>query len=192
MTTTSTKRRRMLLGASLVAGLTAASFATSAAAKPNAPQPPGNPDPPGQLIDVQLLGINDYHGHLEASTPGNIEGQAAGGSEYLSTKLSELRQGNKYSLTVAAGDLIGGSPAFSGLFHDEPSVESLNEMELDVSSVGNHEFDEGVTELLRMQNGGCHPVDGSLPTWSTRPRVRRRSRRTGSSGSTTSRSGSSA
>ncbi len=120
----------------------------------------GNPDPPGQLIDVQLLGINDYHGHLEANTPGTVDGAPAGGSEYLSTKLNELRQGHKFSLTVAAGDLIGGSPAFSGLFHDEPSVESLNAMQLDVSSVGNHEFDEGVTELLRMQNGGCHPVDG--------------------------------
>jgi 5'-nucleotidase len=74
--------------------------------------------------------------------------------------LKNLRAGNKFSLTVAAGDLIGGSPAFSGLFHDEPSVESLNAMGLNVSGVGNHEFDEGVTELLRMQNGGCHPVDG--------------------------------
>ncbi len=72
----------------------------------------------------------------------------------------ELRDGNRNSLTVAAGDLIGGSPAFSGLFHDEPSVESLNAMDLDVSGVGNHEFDEGVTELRRMQRGGCHPVDG--------------------------------
>ena len=120
----------------------------------------GNPDPRGQLIDLQLLGFNDYHGHLEAQTPGTIGGKAAGGAEYLSAKLSELRRDKKFSLTVAAGDLIGGSPAFSGLFHDEPSVESLNAMRLDVSSVGNHEFDEGVAELLRMQNGGCHPVDG--------------------------------
>ena len=117
-------------------------------------------DPPGQLVQVQLLAFNDYHGHLEANTPGMIDGVAAGGSEYLSAALTQLRAGNKYSLTVAAGDLIGGSPAFSGLFHDEPSVESLNAMGLDVSSVGNHEFDEGVTELLRMQDGGCHPVDG--------------------------------
>ncbi len=161
MTTMSTRRRRMLFVAPLVAGLAAASLATSASAKPDSPpEPPGNPDPKGQLIDVQVLGINDYHGHLEASTPGNVDGSPAGGSEYLSAKLNELRQGEKYSLTVAAGDLIGGSPAFSGLFHDEPSVESLNAMQLDVSSVGNHEFDEGVTELLRMQNGGCHPVDG--------------------------------
>jgi 5'-nucleotidase len=61
---------------------------------------------------------------------------------------------------VAAGDLIGGSTFLSGMFHDEPAVETLNAMGLDVSSVGNHEFDEGTTELLRMQNGGCHPTDG--------------------------------
>jgi 5'-nucleotidase len=121
---------------------------------------PGNPDPRGQLIELQVLGINDYHGHLERGTPGHVDGVAAGGAEFLAAKLESLRQGRKFSLTVAAGDLIGGSPAFSGLFHDEPSVESLNAMKLDVSSVGNHEFDEGVTELLRMQNGGCHPVDG--------------------------------
>ncbi|MCJ7557803.1 MAG: bifunctional metallophosphatase/5'-nucleotidase, partial [Gammaproteobacteria bacterium] len=99
---------------------------------------PGNPDPPGQLVQLQLLAFNDYHGHLEANTPGTIGGADAGGSEYLSAMLAQLREGNKYSLTVAAGDLIGGSPAFSGLFHDEPSVESLNAMHLDVSSVGNH------------------------------------------------------
>ena len=121
------------------------------------------PDPPGQLVEVQLLAFNDYHGYLQSDStpgPGNVGSDPAGGGEYLSAKLRELRAGNKYSLTVAAGDLIGGSPFLSGLFHDEPSVESLNAMDLDVSSVGNHEFDEGVTELLRMQNGGCHPVDG--------------------------------
>lgn len=122
-----------------------------------------NSDPPGQLVQVQLLGFNDYHGYLETNSnpgPGNVGSDPAGGGEFLSAKLSELREGHKYSLTVAAGDLIGGSPFLSGLFHDEPSVESLNAMGLDVSSVGNHEFDEGVAELLRMQNGGCHPVDG--------------------------------
>jgi 5'-nucleotidase len=166
-TTTSFNRlvrwRRLLAVLAIVAlSISGAALAGSpASARPNQPQPPGNPDPAGQLIDLQLLAFNDYHGHLlNGTTPGNVGGVQAGGSEYLSSKLNELREGNKYSLTVAAGDLIGGSPAFSGLFHDEPSVESLNAMELDVSGVGNHEFDEGVTELLRMQNGGCHPVDG--------------------------------
>ena len=155
------KRKLFFIG--LIIVLTTIVISSTVLAAPprkDNPNPPGNPDPPGQLIDLQLLGINDYHGHLQANTPGQVAGVDAGGSEYLSTKLSELRQGNKYSLTVAAGDLIGGSPAFSGLFHDEPSVESLNAMQLDISGVGNHEFDEGVTELLRMQDGGCHPVDG--------------------------------
>jgi hypothetical protein len=113
-----------------------------------------------EYLNLQILAINDYHGHLKENTPGTINGNPAGGSEFLSAKLNELRDGQTYSLTVAAGDLIGGSPQFSGLFHDEPSVESLNAMEIDISSVGNPEFDEGVTELLRMQFGGCHPVDG--------------------------------
>ena len=115
---------------------------------------------------IQLLSFNDYHGHVEDNTAGSITGNfgdpAAGGGEYLSAKLTELRAASTASdsFTVAAGDLIGGSPFFSGLFHDEPSVESLNEMGLDYSGVGNHEFDEGTDELIRMQNGGCHPDDG--------------------------------
>ena len=114
----------------------------------------------GALVDLQLLAFNDYHGHVTEDNAGTVDGIAAGGAEYLAAKLAELRDGRRHSLTVAAGDLIGGSPFFSGLFHDEPSVESLNALGLDISSVGNHEFDEGVVELLRMQEGGCHPVDG--------------------------------
>ncbi len=147
----------------LSAGIAAATFAAGIAAIPGANAAP-KPKPD---VQVQLLAFNDYHGHLEATTPGTVvtdplvpAGVAAGGSEYLSTHLDDLREGKRNSLTVAAGDLIGGSPFLSGLFHDEPSVESLNALDLDVSSVGNHEFDEGVTELLRMQNGGCHPTDG--------------------------------
>ena len=155
--------KRRTVAAAGVLALSAAALASAgpaAAARDGRPNPPGNPDPRGQLVPLQLLAINDYHGHLQADTPGRVDGQDAGGGEYLATKLNELRAGNKFSLTVAAGDLIGGTPALSSLFHDEPSVESLNAMGLDVSSVGNHEFDEGVPELLRMQNGGCHPVDG--------------------------------
>lgn len=119
----------------------------------------------GPRVNVQLLSFNDYHGHIEA-TDGPIDNDPAetevGGAEYLSSTLSDLRDeaGDKNSLTVAAGDLIGGSTFLSGLFHDEPSVETLEAMDLDLSSVGNHEFDEGTEELLRMQHGGCHPADG--------------------------------
>ena len=150
-------RRRLFAGVSIVAlALSAASIGGTTASADQKEKKPKKE----KLVELQLLAFNDYHGHVEAGTAGNIDGQPAGGGEYLSAKLNELREGNKNSLTVAAGDLIGGSPAFSGLFHDEPSVETLNEMGLDISGVGNHEFDEGVDELLRMQNGGCHPVDG--------------------------------
>ena len=125
---------------------------------------------PSNTVNLQLLSFNDYHGHLTPPTGSDATlgaqldpaGNLVGGSEYLATHLELLRGGHDNSLTVAAGDLIGGSPFLSGLFKDEPSVETLNTdgIDLDVSSVGNHEFDEGLTELLRMQNGGCHPTEG--------------------------------
>ncbi|MFH8609073.1 bifunctional metallophosphatase/5'-nucleotidase [Streptomyces sp. NPDC018029] len=124
-----------------------------------------------RTVDVQLLSFNDFHGNLQppAGSSGQVtEKQAdgsekkidAGGAEYLATSLRTARKGHPYSVTAAAGDLIGGSPLLSGLFHDEPTVEAMNKLGLDVSSVGNHEFDEGAAELARMQNGGCHPKDG--------------------------------
>jgi 5'-nucleotidase len=122
---------------------------------------------------VQLLAFNDFHGHVEPNTPGTIQiGQSrsgstivnqtvpAGGAEYLATHVKALRTANTNTITVGAGDLIGASPLMSGLFHDEPAIEALNVVGLDVSGVGNHEFDEGLAELYRMLNGGCHPVDG--------------------------------
>jgi 5'-nucleotidase len=116
---------------------------------------------------VQLLAINDFHGNLLPPTgsggriavgPGvNVD---AGGVEYLASWIKRLRERNSNTITVGAGDQIGASPLISGLFHDEPTIEAMNALGLDISGVGNHEFDEGVQELLRMQNGGCHPVDG--------------------------------
>ncbi len=154
---------RLWLGVGVLSLAITSAVATggTATAKKGEPHiPPGNPAPQGRLIDLQLLAFNDYHGHVKSDAAGQVAGVDAGGGEFLAAKLAELRAGHENSLTVTAGDLIGGSPAFSGLFHDEPSVESLNAMHLDISGVGNHEFDEGVTELLRMQHGGCHPVDG--------------------------------
>ena len=119
-----------------------------------------------KTIEVQLLGLNDFHGALEppSGSGGRIGPSSsaipAGGAEYLSTHVDALRATNPNTLFVSAGDLIGATPLTSALFHDEPTIEAFNAMELDYNGVGNHEFDEGVTELLRMQNGGCHPVDG--------------------------------
>ncbi|CAL9528620.1 Endonuclease YhcR [Streptomyces sp. enrichment culture] len=127
---------------------------------------------PGRYQDVQLLSFNDFHGNLEPPTSssarlteiqpdGSVKTiNGVGGVEYLADSLRTARSGHPYSVTAAAGDLIGASPITSALFHDEPTIEAMNALDLDVTGVGNHEFDEGRAELERMQEGGCHPEDG--------------------------------
>lgn len=126
---------------------------------------------PSRTVDVQLLSFNDLHGNLEppagsagtvseTQADGTVTSVPAGGVEYLATSLRKARKGHAYSVTAAGGDMVGASPLLSGLFHDEPTIEALNKIDLDVTAVGNHEFDEGATELARLQNGGCHPVEG--------------------------------
>jgi 5'-nucleotidase len=120
--------------------------------------------PTSPLVDVQLLAINDFHGNLDppAGSSGRIGSIDAGGVEYLATHIAQLEATNPNTLVVSAGDLIGASPLLSALFHDEPTIEAMNLLGLDFNAVGNHEFDEGAAELLRMQSGGCHPTDGCL------------------------------
>jgi 5'-nucleotidase len=120
-------------------------------------------------VDLRILAINDFHGYLRPS-PGGIRiadpddktkkiAVPAGGAEHMATLVKQLRENHKNTIFVAAGDLIGASPFLSAMFHDEPTIESLSMMGLEVAAVGNHEFDEGRDELKRMQNGGCHPFD---------------------------------
>ena len=121
-------------------------------------------------IAVKVLAINDFHGNLlpplggirikDPAEPTKTLNVAAGGAATLASAVGEFRRKNPNHIFVAAGDLIGASPLLSALFHDEPTIESLNLMGLEASAVGNHEFDHGSAELLRMQNGGCHPADG--------------------------------
>ncbi|MFE2146571.1 bifunctional metallophosphatase/5'-nucleotidase [Streptomyces sp. NPDC059456] len=162
------RRARRLTFAALA--VTAGAGAMVAAALP-AGAASGGGAGKSRTVDVQMLSFNDFHGTLEPpqgssgtvterQADGTTKAIPAGGVEYLATSLREARKGHEYSVTAAAGDMIGGSPMLSGLFHDEPTVEALNKLKLDVSSVGNHEFDEGKTELRRMAYGGCHPVDG--------------------------------
>ena len=120
-------------------------------------------------VDLRILAINDFHGNLRPPAGGiriadpddrtRKIAVPAGGAEHMATLVKQLRQGAKNTIFVAAGDLIGASPLPSAMFHDEPTIESMSMMGLEISSVGNHEFDEGKDELLRMQNGGCHPTD---------------------------------
>ncbi|HEX5618227.1 MAG TPA: bifunctional metallophosphatase/5'-nucleotidase [Solirubrobacteraceae bacterium] len=141
----------------LAAGLVAAAPAQAQKKHKKPPKP----------LTVQLLAINDFHGYLKANPPGRVSRNGdpeatvpAGGIEYLATQVRSLKRRNAHTLVVAAGDLVGGSPLLSSLFHDEPSIEAMNQLPLDIATVGNHEFDEGGAELLRLQRGGCHPKDG--------------------------------
>lgn len=152
-------RSRVIALMGLVAVVSASTGAGLAMAAPKA-KPPVIQD--GPVVEVQILSLNDFHGNLEppAGSSGRVGATNAGGAEYLATHVENLEQANRNTIMVAAGDLIGATPLLSAAFHDEPTIEAMNQIGLDLSSVGNHEFDEGATELLRMQNGGCHPVDG--------------------------------
>jgi 5'-nucleotidase len=123
-------------------------------------------------VKLRILAVNDFHGYLQPP-PGGIRiadpadkakkiTVPAGGAEHMASLVRELRADHKNNIFVAAGDLIGASPFLSAMFHDEPTIEAMSMMGLELASVGNHEFDEGKDELLRMQNGGCHPVDHCL------------------------------
>ncbi len=121
--------------------------------------------------EIQILAVNDFHGQLEPPTSKIITGYnetgapvkvEAGGSEYLATHIKRLGSENSNTFVVSAGDSIGASPYVSALLHDEPAVKALNIMGFDFSAVGNHELDDGLDELMRIQNGGCHPTDGCL------------------------------
>ncbi|WP_049567516.1 bifunctional metallophosphatase/5'-nucleotidase [Nonomuraea sp. SBT364] len=119
-------------------------------------------------VPVRLLALNDFHGHLEPPTgsSGRMVDEhgatvEAGGAAYVATHMKALADRN--TIAVAQGDLIGATPLVSAAYHDEPSVEFLGKLGLDVAAVGNHEFDEGYAELRRIMKGGCHPVDGCSP-----------------------------
>jgi 5'-nucleotidase len=114
------------------------------------------PKPPG-TVDLQVLGLNDLHGNLE---PTKVSGQDAGGVAWLGSYLAAAKAQNPNGTIVAhAGDTVGASPLISSWFHDEPTIQATNLMGVDVGTVGNHEFDEGGTEMLRLIRGG-HRDDG--------------------------------
>ena len=109
--------------------------------------------PPPTAVTVRLLGITDFHGRLLPP-----EGRSAGGVAYLATHLAAL-EAEHPSLVVSAGDLIGASTLDSALLRDEPTIDAMDLLGLDVATVGNHEFDRPLAELERLVGGGCH-ADG--------------------------------
>jgi 5'-nucleotidase len=128
----------------------------------------------GKTVHISLIALNDFHGNIQppsgsvaVPSAGNPAGTrvSAGGAAYLSSLVQQLKSQNPgHTLVVGAGDLVGATPLASGLFHDEPTIEVLNLIGLDVSSVGNHEFDKGRDELLRLQRGGCYPKAADAST----------------------------
>ncbi len=114
---------------------------------------------------LRIIAINDFHGHLEPgentiavpdpASPGTTVPLRSGGAAFLATRIRELRAEQPRHVVVSAGDLIGASPLTSGLFHDEPTIEVMNAIGLELNALGNHEFDHGVRHLLRLANGGC-------------------------------------
>lgn len=105
---------------------------------------------PGE-IDLQILSFNDFHGNIEAPD----DPTEPGGAANLAAHLDRLRAGAAHSATVVGGDSIGASPFLSSAFRDEPTIDALSAMDLTAVAVGNHEFDQGTDELLRMDRGGC-------------------------------------
>jgi 5'-nucleotidase len=115
-------------------------------------------------VDVKIIAFNDFHGNLEpprssieaaGAQPGEKIRVPAGGAAYFAAAVDGLRSRNPNNAVVAAGDMIGASPLVSALFLDEPTIAAMNLVRVDFNAVGNHEFDKGRAELLRMQNGGC-------------------------------------
>jgi 5'-nucleotidase len=107
----------------------------------------------GTTLKVKLIAFNDFHGYIKP-----FEGSGSNpGVTRFSTRIKELKAQNPLHAVVSAGDMIGASPLTSALFKDEPTIEAMNRIGIDFNAVGNHEFDEGKDELLRMQHGGNHP-----------------------------------
>ncbi|MFD2445340.1 5'-nucleotidase C-terminal domain-containing protein [Bacillus sp. CGMCC 1.16607] len=110
---------------------------------------------PTENIQLQLLGVNDWHGKIDVTS--TVTGVQYGRADYLAAYLREREASNPNTLMIHSGDMFGGSSPVSALLQDEPTIEIMESIGFDVGTVGNHEFDEGVSELLRMINGGDHP-----------------------------------
>ncbi|OLB73382.1 MAG: hypothetical protein AUI14_26435 [Actinobacteria bacterium 13_2_20CM_2_71_6] len=113
-----------------------------------------------RTTDLHVLAWNDFHGNLEPAGL-NIYGKFAGGAAFLAKAVHDKQELYEHrQATVLAGDNIGASPLANSLFNEEPATIVTNLMNVNFSSVGNHEFDKGKDELKRIENGGCKPTVG--------------------------------
>ena len=129
------------------------------------------------VIDIALIGFNDFHGNLEppkqsirvTDDTGSSVALPAGGVAYMASAIAALKARTPHHAVVSAGDLVSASPMLSSLFLDEPTVEVMNHIAIDFNAVGNHEFDRGWRELLRLQNGGCEKFTVRAPCQISQP-----------------------
>ena len=150
---------RMIIQSVLLAAMLArAALLAGCASAPSAPGP----------VTVRLIASNDFHGNLETSgltlpwpdpaKPDRALRLAAGGAAHLAGTVNALRAGAPHSLVISSGDLIGGTPLVSALFLHESTIDVMNRLGVDIAIPGNHEFDAGKDELLRVLGGGCQPA----------------------------------
>ncbi len=124
----------------------------------------------GRYVSLQVLGVNDLHGHLEGGQrlPRGKRPARVGGAAWLAAHLDRAERSHRGpTLRVHAGDMVGASPFVSSHFHDEPTVEAMNLMNFDAGTLGNHEFDEGLSEAMRLVHGGGR--DSRAPSGLSRP-----------------------
>ena len=140
------KSRRVLVPLFLALAILCAVFAVQAA---------------DDAVAVQILGINDFHGTIQQS--GKVDNRLAGGAAVLAAWIKERALTNPHTLLVSAGDMVGASQPISALLQDEPTIDLLNYLGFDVAVPGNHEFDEGYAEMVRLYRGGYHPTTGYYP-----------------------------
>ena len=137
--------------------------------------PPGSPTR-ANFVDIGLIAFNDFHGNLEPPhiaipirSQQGVERVPAGGAAYLASAIAQLKARHPHHAVITAGDMVSASPLVSALFLDEPTIEAVNHMQIDFSAVGNHEFDRGWQELLRLQQGGCEKFTVREPCQISKP-----------------------
>ena len=128
------------------------------------------------FVDIGLIAFNDFHGNLEPPhiaipirSQQGVERVPAGGAAYLASAIAQLKARHPHHAVITAGDMVSASPLVSALFLDEPTIEAVNHMQIDFSAVGNHEFDRGWQELLRLQQGGCEKFTVREPCQISKP-----------------------
>ncbi len=149
-----------LIEAALICSVFAVAGCATDSRGPQAPLAPAT-----GTVDVKIIGFNDFHGNLKAPSlrvpvpdPAQSTGfrlEPAGGVEQFSALIQSLREKNRNHIVVSAGDMVGATPLMSAFFRDEPTIEAMNLVGVDIHAVGNHEFDYGAKHLKRLRAGGC-------------------------------------